>query len=389
MRKLRIFGAEVVGVGILLGWLFLRHPDIFDSVVPWTALAVMWHITWEFILDLKPVRAHAGTVIKRCGKMAWIVVFTIGGLISIFYWYSIKTALTDLAQHPNADKPAPPATSQPTSVAGPAKIEPKVPERSPQQPAKRSATPKPAVGPRIGSGPDAYKDVSDVQVGQWAIEEADKIDEMASEVMKSGKSPVYQAVVRKFTQDFKSTYIQDITDLRTEILKRLGPDGKDPREITAWRLLTLDTPPGWPERISPSVVKDYAPYLHLLGLRLKRRAVPRNRPLALEFSEKQIAPNKPEFPHRILVTINTKMELSTGYIVVDVKGPMASIACDFQGSKMVTTPQFVDNKELSKILARSPTSDSYVYALQIGEVPLMPSAPMHVEVYGPKEIHVS
>jgi hypothetical protein len=96
MRKLRIFVAEVVGVAILLGWLFWKYPDVFDSVVPWMALVVMWHVTWEFILD--PLREWLAPRVGKARPMVWIYAFVIGGLISVGYLYSIKLGIRKLAE---------------------------------------------------------------------------------------------------------------------------------------------------------------------------------------------------------------------------------------------------------------------------------------------------
>jgi hypothetical protein len=60
-------------------------------------------------------------------------------------------------------------------------------------------------GPRLGIGPEAYKEIADVQVGQWAIEETDKIQEMVNDYLNSvQQNPIRRGhLLRNFTQDFE------------------------------------------------------------------------------------------------------------------------------------------------------------------------------------------
>jgi hypothetical protein len=98
MRKLRILLAEVVGLGILLGWLMWKYPELIDPIIPWVAWGIAWHVTWEFVLDTKLCRRGALALGKRVNRMGiWIVVFLIGGGISLLYWAGINKALVRLA----------------------------------------------------------------------------------------------------------------------------------------------------------------------------------------------------------------------------------------------------------------------------------------------------
>ncbi len=96
MRRLRIFLVEIVAVPALLGWLFVKFPESLDSVIPWIALAVLWHLTWEFVLD--PLRSRAISFANRMGRMAWLIAFCVGGLVSLAYFYSIKVGIADLGK---------------------------------------------------------------------------------------------------------------------------------------------------------------------------------------------------------------------------------------------------------------------------------------------------
>jgi hypothetical protein len=99
MRKLRIFVVEGALLPILLAWLFLKYPDIFDAVIPWIALCVMWHLTWEFVLDTEWARAKSGAALRKVGRMIWVYAFIVGGLVSIAYFGSIKFGMNELAKH--------------------------------------------------------------------------------------------------------------------------------------------------------------------------------------------------------------------------------------------------------------------------------------------------
>jgi hypothetical protein len=98
MRKLRILLAEVIGLGLLIGWLMWKYPELVDDIIPWVALLVVWHFTWEFVLDTRAVRRVAISVQRQLAPMlAWILVFFIGGTISCLYWAGINKSLSRLA----------------------------------------------------------------------------------------------------------------------------------------------------------------------------------------------------------------------------------------------------------------------------------------------------
>ena len=112
MRKFRILVFEVIGLGALLGWLMWKYPELVDDIIPWIALGVAWHITWEFILDTKLFRRATIALGKKVGRVwIWVIVFLIGGVISALYWAGIQHALSRLAslaaQH-HVQPPTPP-----------------------------------------------------------------------------------------------------------------------------------------------------------------------------------------------------------------------------------------------------------------------------------------
>ena len=248
-------------------------------------------------------------------------------------------------------------------------------------------------GARLGTGPDAYKDLTDEQVAQWAVEEADKIEGMAKKTFDERRQmpvPISAgAMIWRFTIEFDDCCTQDLTDLRTEIFRRLGPPAKDPKEVQAWTALFPEKKyPGARHEINPMDAERYAPHLRALGLKLKRRSVPRAAPFTLHFTEKQIEPEKEGFPYRILITIETKREIKAGYIVVQFTGQPILGGYGFENSKPVlSSTDILDNEPLSKFLSENPYPHSF--ALQIGETPFSPSKPVLVVAYDRAPFHVS
>jgi hypothetical protein len=240
--------------------------------------------------------------------------------------------------------------------------------------------------PRLGTGPDAYKDLTDEQVGQWAIEEGDKIDELASAAMQLpelGSSP--DAARWFFKNKFNDCCARDVEELRTEILRRLGPPGKDPDEISAWTMLFPQTKyPGAPDMIDPGMVSHYAPYLRRLGLRLKRRGVTRSAPTALKFSEQELPPIEPGH-FRFVVSINAPKELTAGYIAVQFSGQPYQVGTDFKNSKLALGPEVPPDNPMVVELLKASTN----YVLQIGKTPFTPGKPVHVEARAAAPIHAS
>ncbi len=92
MKRLRIFFVEILGVPIILGWLFLQYPEVFDAAVPWVALLVLLHLTWEFVVEpSKEVLEKVGGKLKKAPIV--MVMLIAAGL----YLLVIKTVMIDLA----------------------------------------------------------------------------------------------------------------------------------------------------------------------------------------------------------------------------------------------------------------------------------------------------
>ena len=149
MRKFRVLVAEVILLPILLGWLFVRYPDLFDAVIPWVTLGVIWHLTWEFGLESEWVKSRVAAKAKKSPRMIWIYEFSVGGVISILYLASIRKGLDELATHYKT-------MPVPTSVAPSSTTPPPQPEAKAEE-SKHRLPPKPAnpvqTGPSLGHIP--------------------------------------------------------------------------------------------------------------------------------------------------------------------------------------------------------------------------------------------
>jgi len=98
VRKLRILLAEVVGLGVLIGWLLWKYPELIDDIIPWVALLIAWHVTWEYVLDTEWTRRGAAAIGKKVNPLiAWPLVFVLGGTISLLYWKGIPRSISALA----------------------------------------------------------------------------------------------------------------------------------------------------------------------------------------------------------------------------------------------------------------------------------------------------
>lgn len=162
-----------------------------------------------------------------------------------------------------------------------------VPQPKPSHPSQKPTAPRPTSFP---CSPDAslpYKCKSNAQLGQWMIDEAAAIhnlaDESVKEIVAIHKTPISPPVVTndtnnasertvrwRFTEKMKACCLDDMKAMRVAALDRLGPKGKNLDEQRRWDLMMspLDSQnlfkwmePGW--------VYDYAPYLDAMGRQVK------------------------------------------------------------------------------------------------------------------------
>ena len=175
--------------------------------------------------------------------------------------------------------------------------------------------------------------------------------------------------------------------MRAELLRRLGPSAYDANEMESFTgsggLAYMDMRP----KSAIEAVREYAPYFRMLAIELKRKAVPLAAPTALAFTEARIASNSPEFVYRLLVTIESRNEFTSGYIVVQFEGKPGEILADLPDSKPVLGGEDVyDNPELMSQLIWNSTTTTY--ALRIGKTPFGDGRVLHVIAFAVKDVHV-
>jgi hypothetical protein len=331
--------------------------------------------------------------------MAWVLVICVGAVAgcllfaSGYYFYLKMFSMRHLTVF-SADSPKAPTAEQ-IAEAVVKKLPPNTEKNGISASASilvRHAPPKTAtinkltsenIGPRLGTGPDAYKEISDEQVAQWAVEEADKIEQLVESTFEGQIGGSYQARAWRFNNDFNDYCLKDLFDLRNELHRRLGVTANDPEEIQTWTALFPETKYPIPKRdlVSPTLAREYAHYLRRLALRLKRRTVPRREPLPLQMLLARILPDNQQFPQRILATITAPLQLKSGYVAINFEGPVAEISCDFENSELVSGYEGIENKALAQLIQTEP---SKLYVLRFTKTPFIPNKPLHV-VFSGKE----
>ncbi len=112
LRKVRIVVFDLLVVPILLAWLFLRYPEIFDALIPWATFAWFWYLTWDILLKNEYVKELMSIALRRFRKMAWAYAFIAGGVISLVYLWTVKSGLKALAREHQAYEISRQATSR-------------------------------------------------------------------------------------------------------------------------------------------------------------------------------------------------------------------------------------------------------------------------------------
>jgi hypothetical protein len=170
-----------------------------------------------------------------------------------------------------------------------------------------------------------------------------------------------------FKHHFIDCCALDVQELRTEILRRLGPPAKDPEEIAAWTMLFPKTKyQDERDNINSMTVVGYALYLRRLGLQIKRRQIPRAAPKSLHFSEVEASPDASKLSYSKIITIGTEEAVSEGYIVVEFDVRPVKESCDFIDSKLIygNGSDNIDNKDLREYVGKL---EPPKYGLAIGK----------------------
>lgn len=119
MRVLRVFVFDIVAPGIVIGWLLFKYPDLLEGFVPWLMFGIVWHLTWE-VSETHYFRSKSDSAYRKWGKrpMTWLIVFSVGGCISLGYWALIRQGLKELPQLAKkpSDPPLPVSPNKPADT---------------------------------------------------------------------------------------------------------------------------------------------------------------------------------------------------------------------------------------------------------------------------------
>ncbi len=265
--------------------------------------------------------------------------------------------------------------------------------------------------PRINAGPDGYRGVCDEDVGAWVIQEAERIGTLGEACIQRELQNKADKMVEdfQFRNEFNSCCKQETKELRAEAISRLGPANKSSREQEMWeRVFPEDRkdlvalPADMRDKIlGPAQFRDpdcwdvqrYAPFLRQLGMRLKRRVIPRKPPVSLEFSESP-APVKGAYNPNvkvvgIAVAIKTKVAVESGYVVVEFGGGhWAYLNSDAPRRSFQPMGPDIDNKALTDYVALLPDAHN-VYILNVAGSGFSPTKDLHVEAVGTDTFHTT
>lgn len=80
-----------------MAWFFERFPETVDRYIPWICLAILWHLSYEIILENQGVKERFARSLRQERRMVWICAFVVGGCISLIYLWTINRELASLA----------------------------------------------------------------------------------------------------------------------------------------------------------------------------------------------------------------------------------------------------------------------------------------------------
>jgi hypothetical protein len=114
--------------------------------------------------------------------------------------------------------------------------------------------------------------------------------------------------------------------------------------------------------------------------------VPRYPPRILHFDETQLPATDTGHRFNVTVTINTKVPLPVGYIVVEFSVPLVSTETDFITGKHFDRAEITDNQPLTDYLDKLPYR---TYTQEVGNAPFVPDKAIHVRAHSSDEFHVT
>ncbi len=208
-----------------------------------------------------------------------------------------------------------------------------------------------------------------------------------TQVYKSGGADAFAQWDRDLTQYFRYKYLDQVKQIGKEFASFHYVDSRLDEELKSIdQLGSLGAP------ILPQEIADMADRLRLLA----KQASPENyrEPRPLSFKEKVVpATWLPKIaPYQLEIEITTKEIITQGYIVVEFSAPPGAMVSDLKGAKYVSEwGKDVTNDKLSalfKAYSADYTKAPPIYAFEIGDVPFVPSLPIHVTIANKTEVHV-
>jgi hypothetical protein len=244
--------------------------------------------------------------------------------------------------------------------------------------------------PRAGDGPDAYKEFTNEQVAKWADDAADKVDQLVKEIFERynyGNPSERGSGDWRFTGEFKQCCEGYIKDLRTEMLRRLGPSSIDRDEKSAWDLMffneRFEDSGVKPPDMSPHWAQEYLPHFRRLAQKLRRVGNPRRDPMILPMEGVKIQSINPEFPFGKLFVITPKEKIESGYVLLVFNGNPAMT--DVNINNIIDRGLVWSSKEIGdipdlvaalKVQGKTPRQAYNVKGLKFG-----PNNPIRVRLY--------
>jgi hypothetical protein len=225
-----------------------------------------------------------------------------------------------------------------------------------------------STSPRMGDGPEPYKDWTDAQVADSAIKEANRIVNLVGSTIKAIQShpDSDNMLIGNFRSEFINCCLDEVKEVRTELVRRLGPAEANSEEKNLFQSIYRDSDiPKFARKPELGDVQRYAPHLLALGIKLKTKQIPRPAPISLRFTEQRITPQNGMNIAEMISIYPPTNKVETGFVVVQFDNMVVSLGCDFEGSSIASQNDLdvVENSDLISLFQFP------IYPLRIGKSP--------------------
>lgn len=118
MRKMRIFLIELLLVPLLVGWLLVRAPEMFDGLMPWIVTAIAWHLAYEWVWNSDSIKGWRTYALpSQKDQVALFIACSVALCLSV--WFGSRGILQNIAKSSPAvveHQPQPPTPTPTPSV---------------------------------------------------------------------------------------------------------------------------------------------------------------------------------------------------------------------------------------------------------------------------------